>query len=350
MLKSGVYGAPKGQRVKLLVFAPYGIGNLILLYPVLKKLQEDGVQFDIVSYLGPVRHLLENVEPFKDLGQKRYFIGNGIAGVVSAIRSIRRGKYSVSVMTFPSARPHYNLLSWLCGARRRIAARYPDDSFGSLSFLNTHLVPVTMGIHDVFQNLNLFKAVPLELKDSDIEQFGLKESHEKIIGFHPGCKKSGSFKRWPLEHWERLLVLIGRKFPAYRRMMFFGPDESEELEYFKRQDDVEIRASLKLSELFSEIGRCGLFVSNDSALMHIATMTGVTSISVFGPTDYRRTGPFSKEAVMVHGECERWPCSHSYYRSTYGRHCTDACTCMRNISPERVFATVEAKLALPGSS
>jgi heptosyltransferase-2 len=335
--------------VKLLIFAPYGIGNLILLYPVLRKLKENGVQFDIVSYLGAVRHLLDKVEPFQDLGQKRYFVGNGIAGAMSAIRSIRRAKYSVSVMPFPSARPHYNLLSWLCGARRRIAARYPDDSLGSLSFLNTDLVPVITGIHDVFQNLNLFKAVPLKLEDSDIEQYGLKPSNEKIIGFHSGCKRSESFKRWPREHWERLIVLIGKKFPDYRRMMFFGPDESEELEYFKRRDDVEIRTSLKLSELFNEIGRCRLFVSNDSALMHIATMQGVRSISIFGPSDYRRTGPFSKEAVLVHGECERWPCSHSYYRSTYSLHCTVECTCMRNISPERVFATLESKLALPAS-
>jgi heptosyltransferase II len=336
--------------MKLLIFAPYGIGNLILLYPVLKKLRDDGVQFDIVSYLGSIHYLLENVEPFKDLGQKRYFVGNGMAGIVRAIRSIRKQKYTASVMTFPSARPHYNLLSWLCGARRRVAARYPDDSFGSLSFLNTHLVPVITGIHDVFQNLNLFKAVPLELNDSDIEYYGLKQPREKIIGFHAGCKKSDSFKRWPLEHWESLLILIGKKFPDHRRIMFFGPDEAVELEYFKSRDDIEIRTALKLSELFNEIGRCGLFISNDSGLMHIATMTGVRSISIIGPSDYRRTGPFSKEAVIVKGECERWPCSHSYYRSTHGFTCTDACKSMRNITPESVFAIVESKLASPALS
>lgn len=332
--------------MKLLVFAPYGIGNLILLYPVLKKLEHDGVEFDIVSYLGSVHHLLERVEPFKDLGQKRFFIGNGISGIVAAIRSIRKAKYTVSVMTFPSARPQYNLLSWLCGARRRIAARYPDDSFGSLSFLNTDLVPVITGIHDVFQNLNLFKAVPLKLEDSDIEHYGLKRPNEKIIGFHPGCKKSETFKRWPLEHWESLINLIRKKFPDYKCMMFFGPDESVELEYFKSRDGIEIRTALDLSELFYEIGRCGLFISNDSGLMHIATMTGVKSISICGPSDYRRTGPFSKEAVIINGECERWPCSHSYYRSTHTIHCHDGCKCMRNISPERVFATVELNFAL----
>jgi ADP-heptose:LPS heptosyltransferase len=336
--------------MKLLIFAPYGIGNLILLYPVLKKLRDDGVQFDIVSYLGSIHYLLENVEPFKGLGQRRYYIGNGITGIVGAIRSIRKQKYTASVMTFPSARPHYNLLSWLCGARRRIAARYPDDSFGSLSFLNSHLVPVITGIHDVFQNLNLFRAVPLELEDSDMEHYEIKRPNERIIGFHPGCKKSDSFKRWPLEHWEKLIVLVGKRFPDYRRVMFFGPDESVELEYFKSRVDVEIKTALKLSELFNEIGRCGLFISNDSGLMHIATMTGVRSISIIGPSDYRRTGPFSKDAVIVKGECERWPCSHSYYRSTHGFNCTDACKSMWNITPESVFAAVESKLAVPASN
>ena len=336
--------------MKLLIFAPYGIGNLILLYPVLKKLSDDGVQFDIVSYLGSIHYLLENVAPFKGLGQKRYFIGHGIAGIVGAIRSIRREKYTVSVMSFPSARPHYNVLSWLCGARRRIAARYPDDSFGSLSFLNTHLVPVIMGIHDVFQNLNLFKAVPLKLEDSDMESYALTPTNEKVIGFHPGCKKSDSFKRWPLQHWQKLLDLIATRFPEHRRVMFFGPDESVELDYFKSRKDVEIRTALKLSELFDEIGRCGLFISNDSGLMHIATMKGVRSISVIGPSDYRRTGPFSKEAVIIKGECERWPCSHSYHRSTHGVICTEACQTMRNITPESVFAAVESKLAMPGSN
>lgn len=331
--------------MKLLVFAPYGIGNLILLYPVLKKLQDNGVQFDLVSYLGSIRYLLENVEPFKGLGQKRYYIGNGLASIVGAIRSIRQARYTVSVMSFPSARPHYNLLSWLCGARRRIAARYPDDSFGSLSFLNTDLVPVTTGIHDVFQNLNLFKAVPLKLEESDMEYYGLKQPTEKIIGFHPGCKKSEAFRRWPLEHWASLLVLIGKKFPDYRLMMFFGPDESVELEYFKNRTDVEIRTALKLSELFQEIGRCGMFISNDSGLMHISTITGVRSISIWGPSDYRRTGPFSKEAVVINGECEHWPCSHSYYRSTHSFTCPETCKSLRNITPERILATVESGLS-----
>jgi ADP-heptose:LPS heptosyltransferase len=93
------------------------------------------------------------------------------------------------------------------------------------------------------------------LEDSDMEHYGLEKPNEKIIGFHPGCKKSETFKRWPLEHWERLIILIGKKFPDYRLMMFCGPDESEESEYFKRRSNVEIRASLSV-DVQRQLHRC----------------------------------------------------------------------------------------------
>lgn len=327
------------------VLAPYGIGNLILVYPLLKLMHSRGVEFDIICYLSSVDRILGTLEPFRGVYREKFFVGGGIGRIAQTLRTIRSRHYDVSVLSFPSARAHYHALHFLCGAKQRVAARYPDEGPGSLSFLSTELVDVEVGIRDVHQNLRLYRFLDPGLTDEAVRPYPLRENNtSNRIGFHVGCKRSEQFRRWPLRHWRRLIDMIHEHSPGREMVMFFGPDEREELRLFREIPHVTVREGLPVEKLFSEIANCRLFLSNDSGLMHIAAFTGVRGISIWGPSDYRRTGPFSDEAIVLHGECPEWPCSHSYYRSTHRGKCKRGHACLEQLEPEEVFETARPYL------
>lgn len=339
--------------MKLLIFAPYGIGNLILLYPVLKKLKEKKIPFDIASFLGSVDYMLSHWPEFTDLYEKKWYIGGSKSSIAKSLWAIRKERYDYSVVSFPSAKPHYNLLSFLCGAKKRIGSRYPDDSkLKTLSFLNTHPLPVCENIHDVEQNLRLVQATGVlsGVTMEEIPKFCATSkpiNKEKTIGYHVGCSAASQYKRWPLESWENLISQIKERHPNYEHHFFFGPDEKEELEYFKKCDNITIRSDLSLIKTKEEIAKCTLFVSNDSGLMHIASLQDVPTVSVIGPSDERRTGAFSDRADTLSGPCEFRPCSHNYLLSSHHFECKKpTIQCMRQVTPEMVLKSIEKLLLL----
>lgn len=333
--------------MKLLIFAPYGIGNLILLYPVLKKLKDENIPFDIASFLGSVNYMLTKWPEFEDLYEKRWFINGSKLEIFNTLRAIRKEKYDYSVVSFPSAKPHYNLLSFLCGAKNRVSSRYPDNKpLQTLSFLNTHLVPVLEGAHDVEQNLLLVKATGLLSATliTNIEKFCANSNSKKrkIIGFHVGCSANAQYKRWPLPAWNSLIELLKIEYPSYELHFFFGPDEREELSYFQNNNSIKIRNNLTLMETKNEIAECSLFISNDSGLMHIASLQNVPTISIIGPSDERRTGAFSNQAIVLSGSCEYRPCSHNYYLSSHHFQCKqERIQCMEDVSPDDVLSAIK---------
>ena len=57
------------------------------------------------------------------------------------------------------------------------------------------------------------------------------------------------------------------------------------------------------------IGKCDVFISNDSSLMHIAAALKVPTVGIFGPTDPKRTAPYGRmhKTVSLNLQCS--PCS-----------------------------------------
>ena len=66
---------------------------------------------------------------------------------------------------------------------------------------------------------------------------------------------------------------------------------------------LDLRGKVPLNELPALIGHADLVVSNDSAPLHVASAMGRPSVSLFGPTDPVRYGPYpagSDDSVVLH--------------------------------------------------
>jgi ADP-heptose:LPS heptosyltransferase len=80
-------------------------------------------------------------------------------------------------------------------------------------------------------------------------------------------------------------------------------------------------SELPLFEAFELIGRLRLFVTNDSAPLHIAAAAGTPAVGLYGPANYQKFYPLSDaiRPVLVDVPCR--PCTPSQGRACTHRDC-----------------------------
>ena len=90
-----------------------------------------------------------------------------------------------------------------------------------------------------------------------------------------------------------------------------------------------LQGKTSLGELMGVLSELSVFLTNDSGPMHLAAALRVPTVAVFGPTDYRETGPYSSIARVVREPVECSPCLY--------RDCPIDHRCMERVTPERVY-------------
>jgi heptosyltransferase-2 len=103
------------------------------------------------------------------------------------------------------------------------------------------------------------------------------------------------------------------------------------------QSPIDVVGKTTVAEALALVSRCGLFLSNDSGLMHVAAALRVPQVALFGSTDPRKTAPLNDKAVVIHpNEIRCTPCFKS--------ECPEDLECMKAITVEEVAAAAEKLL------
>ncbi|MCM8763340.1 MAG: glycosyltransferase family 9 protein, partial [Candidatus Omnitrophica bacterium] len=90
-----------------------------------------------------------------------------------------------------------------------------------------------------------------------------------------------------------------------------------------------------INELGYLIKRCNVFISGDSAPLHLACAVQTPFIALFGPTDPKRhLAPF-KKGIVLYKNLDCSPC--------YKPRCKTQ-ACMEQISPEEVLKAIDELL------
>jgi len=335
--------------MKILLIGPYGIGNTILALPTMKLLREKfpDAQIDILTLLKTVYNMINDIPDFKIFDNVYFLDKKNLIKTFCTILKLHFKKYDYSFLLFPSAKIYYNILNFLIFAKKRVGALYPDINFRRGSFLNNVNIKVIEGIHDTFQNINLLSIFNVDYKKINIKEnkslLTIKKK-KKIIGFHTGCKKEDYYRKWNIINY---LILIKKilKLTKYNLRLFFGPDEFNDYIFLKNNLEgnkrIEFIYNKPLKELFKKINECFIFVSNDSGLMHIANFLGCYNIVIWGPSDFRRTGPFNRPFKKIYKNLRCRPCSHSYNVKSYKFKClTNDIRCMKSIEVDEVLKEI----------
>lgn len=124
------------------------------------------------------------------------------------------------------------------------------------------------------------------------------------------------------------VVLIGGKLEE--RLLRYVPDV-----VLNNDNLVNLVNKTTLKESMALVSLCNIVVGVDTGMMHIADALGIASLSIFGPTNPRTHGAYSKRARFVECECD---CKYCYGTNLY-TNCKER-KCLNNISVLEVFNSI----------
>ncbi len=205
----------------------------------------------------------------------------------------------------------------------------------------THRVAIdTMEQHAVDRYLKIAAALgclsetvefPLVMDDSDHRHIdALLPDRAPFAVLLPGA--NWATKRWPIEHFAELIEPLRARF-GLSAVVAGGPDAAALASRLPGATNLAGQTTLR--QLTALLDRASVVIANDTGPMHIAAALGRPLVTMFGPTNPVRTGPYRRMESVVGVDIPCRPC--------YSRACSHT-SCMKWLKAESVLSAVEKQL------
>lgn len=317
---------------KILIIALPGIGDALLATPMLRLLREAKPEADIhvLVMFAATRDLFRSNPLVNTVHYFDFIHSNTFEGLLFLLH-LRGLAFDVSINIYPQNRREYNIFALLLGAAKRLGVRYKRRDWQNLNWLNSDTVAENDALHCVEENVHLISLLgikpqlhedslprlELHLSQSNIDfaDNWIREHHlegaPQIIGFHAGTAlfKNHIKRRWAPEKFAGLAKRLKKESGAVV-LLFGGPDDTEANEMIIRiAGDAVIEVRTKsIMDSIAIMKRTTLFVSNDSALMHIAGALQLPTVAIFGPTNETYVHPWKTRYEIVQTGIDCRPC------------------------------------------
>ena len=380
---------PHAQRI--LIIKPSSLGDIVHALPVLAALRDAYPDAHIAWMVGTSFASLLEDHPLLDevitFDRKRYgrmwFSPAANFAFWRFVAEIRRRRFDWIVDLQGLIRS--GLLSWFSGARHRVG--FANAREGAWLFY-TQRVRADRTAHAVDRNVTLARAIglcigtpmfPLAVRESDsaaareLLETAARARHGEnpppppmkrgreadatteegpsggagrsdppddldYVAILPGTRWAS--KNWPVEKFAALIDRIHAQADGARCVLLGAPSDrttADEIRAHCRTAVIDLVGRTNLRQLVALLAESRAVISCDSGPLHLAAALNRPTVAIFGPTDPRRTGPYSPAAkVVTHGvNCA--PC--------FRRHCPlKHQDCLRKLDPATVW---DAFSALP---
>ncbi len=194
-----------------------------------------------------------------------------------------------------------------------------------------------LGIDSITPKLELY---PAEGDRKYIDEFLSSQwlaQNQKIVGINISASKRWNTKIWPMKNLIKLCEELARRDI---RVVLTGIENDLEraAELIKSVSNIKpINACGKTSinQLACLIFKCNVYLTGDSAPLHIAAAMDVPFVALFGSTDPRRHLPPAKKFTVIKKDLPCSPC--------YKPKCRKV-KCMESISADEVLEAIERLL------
>ncbi len=322
------------QISRILVFAYHGLGNFIMYTPALRLLREryPGARIDLqVGNKTGCEEVIAGAGLFDNVYNLPY--SAGLRAWMARISGIRETAYDLTINEFHSHSWQLALLVAASGARHRAghitSPGWPAE-FSRYGFVFSIGVVMREDEHEIERYLDLVAAVGarpaalgeiptfihLDAEDREfarrfLDDQGGDASHGNIIGFQPGSSPTMAWKQWPIDRYREVIGRLMKDSPGSRIVLFGSAPEEEMVRILARGLGPRVTVAAgktSVKQAAALIERCDLLVCNDSGLMHAAVAIGTPVVAIYGPTDFRRTGPLGPLHRMIRHELPCSPC------------------------------------------
>lgn len=356
--------------MRILINALSGIGDAVMFSPALAVLKKH-LHSSKIDMLVMFNQVGEIYKSNKNVNKIHFidFLHQSKFKSLWEIYKIRRNNYDISVDVYPSNRKEYNLLNRMLGAKTRIASSYDNFSRANWDFLNTKLKHEVKNRHNVLENFDLIKLAAPEAKEEELGGLEVRvpledEVHATeyiidnnltdkfLIGFHAGSAlfKRHINKRWAADKYIKLAHNLNQKYDAH--IFLFGTEK--DVNKYINENTHGITSIPKSDGIMQSIAimeKCKLFVSNDTALMHIAAGLKIPTVAIFGYTNHKELYPWQSKHIVIRKELKCSPC---FFNSPKPVQCIytgeEEFKCMKTIEVIEVFEACEKLIEeIPGN-
>ena len=323
------------------------IGDVIMAIPMIDAIRKQDAASHITWICGrsvvpllqkfPINHLIV-VDERKLLSGSKV---EKIKEVLSVWKEIAFQKFDVLALGHAAKRYKIMTLWTRAMCRRRfshamgemwpVPSRHHTDEYVRL-------------ILDVPKRVEIFPPSQLRLESDAAVQEILNQcvQDRKNIVLSPGGAKNAladdACRRWPIEHYVHLARLLEEK--DYNIIITGGKGDAWTLEHFKDVRIINAVGKTTLLQLIALLEKCDCFVTHDSGPLHVAGLTSVKIIALFGPTNPWEKIP-RRDHVHVLWDAEHYACCPCYDGKYYDASCKEN-ICLKGISPEKVLSLINS--------
>jgi ADP-heptose:LPS heptosyltransferase len=321
-LKELVAPAPEVREVRrILCVKLWGIGNVVLLLPILRALRAHypAARITFLTLEGNREILADepSLDEVRTLSLRS--LPRFAASFLRASARARREPADL-FLDFEQFTRVSGLFGLLSGARQRVGLDTPLQRRGGLYTVRVPYDP-TRHMSRVFSDVAraggvpqfAYEPVPFAVGPAERERAaslvaGARAEGRPVVALHPGSGDNFIGRRWPAENFAALADRLAAETGAAIFLTGSGDEAPLAAEVARRMraGATDLSGRLTLRELGAFLEACDLFVGNDTGPVHVASAFGTPVAALYGPNTPALYGPAGrKKAVFYH----HLPCS-----------------------------------------
>ena len=324
---------------RLLIVKLGAIGDVVMAIPAAHAMHQAGFAVDWVCGAA-VRPLLERYPWIRPIVlDERELFGGSAMGRLRALRGVWRTlagrRYELCATLYYDRR--YRLISLPVRAGRRVSLSHTDRLRRLLPGRHhtDEFLRVMLGREEGPVPVALSPVRPESLPATPLARVEARERVVLVPGGARNALRSDRLRRWPVPSYATVaqkLVEAGIEV-----VLVGGPEDGWAAEPFLGMEVTNEIGRLSLVETVSLLEASDVLVTHDTGPLHLAGMTGVGIVAIFGPTDPHGRLPQRAGAVALWGG-EGFACRPCYDGTDYAPCKNNAC--VQQVTAEMVVGEV----------
>lgn len=321
---------------RILVIKISSFGDIILALPSLKEIKERFPESKVslltlnkyssflygCPYVDEVITLNDDYKKFKNILSVSKLLRRKSFDYIIDLQN-NKASHFISFLTFSRYSFGYSLRYGFL-LNRKVKYNHKDDPLASQE--------------------RILKLLGITLKNKELIFWDQKEEvrfplpQKDLIGINISASKQWESKNWPTQNIIRLIEAIYKNLPSTRVVLIGAQEaklEASKIENILWPRPINLCGKTTLKDLSAIIKRLNVFITPDTATLHLACALKIPTIALFGPTDPARHTVKSDDLFVF---CKKIGCSFCYKAKCKQ---TEKNICMNKISPQDVFLKIK---------
>lgn len=344
------------QYNKILIEIHHGLGDVVQVIPLINNIRKNFTNAKISVIVASKVHA--EILDCTGLVDNYYFLDirkMKVREIIKFILEIRKEKYDIGFLSPISNKRLGAILLYILGCKDRVGEVSKTDK--KLLIKNNITVDEDTSLHKIDRNLNLLKAIGINIYDSKpfmritkgyelnaknkLKDFDKKKELIGIcIGTNPVHKKKGfnripyEAKKWSLQNYIKLIEELTKD---YNVILLGGKKEEQEIKEYEEKlknniNVINFISRTTIIESAALLNECDLIIGGDTGMLHIADALGRNTLTIFGPTNPKLVGPYSEKSnnMTLNIDCQYC------YGTDKLFECTDR-KCLKDITVECIY-------------